>query len=59
MLDSSRCRVVEHLAAVVAEPILDLGRRDPVGVGELGIEGHAILGLREVFADHHHAGGSI
>ncbi len=50
---------VEHPAAVLAQPILDLRRRDAVAVGELRIEGHAVVLFRKVLADRDQPGHPV
>ena len=49
-------REVQHAPAVLAECVVDPGRRDAVGVFQHGVQRDGVMLLREVLADRDHAG---
>ena len=55
-LAGARHRVIQHAAAVVAERVCDLRRRNAVGVLQHRIERDGVVFFRQVLADRHHAG---
>ena len=52
----ARHRVVQHTAAVLAQCVVDLRRRDAVGIPQHRIERDGVVRLGKVLADRHHAG---
>ncbi len=55
-LFASGDRVLQHPAAVRAERVVDLRRRDPAGVLQHRVQRHRVVRLGQVLADREHAG---